>query len=510
MSELITTALDFDYHSVTIAQVKKTTNGFILIKLATEMVAQVEEDMEAKGIKTAETILRLLNKNSIRVINLHTCIPMRFATIRCLQLPSLDEAEIEGISRFQAEKILPYPTEELIIRHQVLTSTQNSSRVMIVIVHQDIIKQHLSVLKKAGLEPERILLSSQATTNPYLYNQIGNPSLEAAIVNIGFSVTDISFISHGLLLFSRSVSTSGSTLLKGIQEEANIGLEEADKIIKRGDVSDYTIFGLWVKRLTDEIKMSLSVYAEELSDDKKVDKCIITGDVSNLKGLDKRLGEALGILVEMGNPLKLLNIEKGIQYKLSEEMPQLSTAIGLAVSENRGIDLLPEEVRKTQNKREKMVNLFLTLVFSFMLFILMTTIFVKQVMEKHIHLNHLEQRIKKTSEEAIKIEALGKRLLAINTQLRLDGSAMDILYELYRLIPRELSLCELIFEDNRLVVLRGEAEEMSIVFSLITILEDSPCFEDVKINYVTKRKVGEKEVVDFQINCPLVLVHRES
>ena len=75
--------------------------------------------------------------------------------------------------------------------------------------------------------------------------------------------------------------------------------------------------------------------------------------------------------------------------------------------------------------------------------------------------------------------------------------------ELYTILPEDISLTIFEFEDKSRVLLRGTAKELSRVFSLLPVLEKSQYFENVKINFATKRTFQKKEFADFEIICAL-------
>ena len=50
--------------------------------------------------------------------------------------------------------------------------------------------------------------------------------------------------------------------------------------------------------------------------------------------------------------------------------------------------------------------------------------------------------------------------------------------------------------------------ELSSVFKLLPILEESPYFKNVKINYANKRTFKHKEFADFEIVCALTDVYK--
>ncbi|MEW6607390.1 MAG: pilus assembly protein PilM [bacterium] len=472
---MIITGIDFDDYSVKIIQVKKDSKGRVrLLKLCSTQIPQDED--ETKDIKIAQTIDALIKKNKIKIVNLHTCINRQFVTIRWLELPSVDEKELVEMVKFQAGKLLPYPLEELIIDFQILSQQDNSTQVMLVVAHNDIVNKHLQILKQIKLEPTRILLTSEAIFNSYRHTQLEIP-LSIAILDIGFATTDIIFINQNRLLFTRSVSIPRGDPLKGIAEE---------------------------------LRTSLNAYKREIKG-AGIEKIILSGELASLKGLDKRLEEDIGIPVEICTPFKgfIVPPEKRGQKsedraQRSDKMPQLTTVVGLVIgSAEKRIDLLPESIKINQRQKDKHTNFILSGILVILLILSLSVLTITKLCATYQYIDYLDKEIRINLPLAKDMELKKKRLDAISEQMSKQQLSLDILAEIYRLIPLDISLNELIFEKETLTIIRGEARNMSTVFSLISTLEDSDYFKNVKVNYATKRRVGNREVTDFQINCPL-------
>jgi len=52
-------------------------------------------------------------------------------------------------------------------------------------------------------------------------------------------------------------------------------------------------------------------------------------------------------------------------------------------------------------------------------------------------------------------------------------------------------------------MLRGYSKSMSRVFQTVQALEGSAYFKKAKVIFTDKRKVGQEEIIDFQISCVL-------
>jgi Tfp pilus assembly protein PilN len=81
---------------------------------------------------------------------------------------------------------------------------------------------------------------------------------------------------------------------------------------------------------------------------------------------------------------------------------------------------------------------------------------------------------------------------------------LEIIHELYRLIPQEIYLNGITLDSGGNLSVVGVSESMSKVFALVTALEDSPFFEGVKTKSTASKKVGGKDMATFELVMKLV------
>jgi len=140
-----------------------------------------------------------------------------------------------------------------------------------------------------------------------------------------------------------------------------------------------------------------------------------------------------------------------------------------------------------------------------MAFILIFTsiIFLEKIYTKEHYLDQLKTEMSSIGEKANELEVMKQRLQLIDSRTNADGSVLNAIYEIYKIISPEIHLLSLSFDGKYNVGLRGSSNEMSEVFKFVNELEKSECFENVRTKYVSKNKVEGQEVADFEIICPL-------
>ena len=103
------------------------------------------------------------------------------------------------------------------------------------------------------------------------------------------------------------------------------------------------------------------------------------------------------------------------------------------------------------------------------------------------------------SPEVEQLVKMKRNVDLVSGQLRFEGSALEIIRELYELLPADVTLTAFEFEDGDHMLIRGNADELGKVFEVPPALERSQYFSNVGINFATNRQHADRTYVDFEI-----------
>ena len=406
------------------------------------------------------------------------CLSRYLVTTRYLKLPSYDPTEIEKIVSFQATKYLPYPSQELISRYYLIgQDPEGYSRILLVIVHKDVINRYLKILRESGLEATTALVSSYGLYNWYLSHrsdlEISEP---VVLVDVDPAYQDLVVISGGKLVFTRSFSVELNS-------------------------QDCASVNPWQDKIAEEITRSIITYQKD-NIDKNPTGIVLSGSPKIIIGLEKKLSSALSLSVEKVNSLEKISLKE--KTYLEDTNFSFASIIGLALaSPLESLDLLSKEIRekrKVLTKRREWIKtaiLFIGVLF---------TIFLgtaKNLYDKTLYLERLKAEIEEVSSEAESLEEIKNRLDIIKGQFNISVSSIDALYELYRIALPQIALYSFSFDERNQVVIKGQAQDLSDVFKFVTALEESEYFQGVSVKNAAKRKIQLTEVADFEIICPV-------
>ncbi len=132
-------------------------------------------------------------------------LPRHEVTLRILTLPSQDPAEIAAMVQFDAADSVPYPIDEMEIRHELLAPLPGGeSRVLVVLLQRAKMNEDIAALQRAGGEAIDVVLSSMC-----LVAAAGEATAstgDVAILHVDRSSLELVVVRQGILSFSRAIT----------------------------------------------------------------------------------------------------------------------------------------------------------------------------------------------------------------------------------------------------------------------------------------------------------------
>ncbi len=397
-------------------------------------------------------------------------LPRSQITCRNLKIPSKIPQEIEKIANLQAPRYLPYTSDELITGFQLIrTDKEGYSNILLVIAHKDIINRYASILK--GLRPLKISIIPSSNGIADLYRHIKPLDSDTVmLVDIDLEVIEFVVVGDGKLLFSRS--------------------------IRLGSFSD------WENLFISEVNKTKEAYAKELNKE-PIRRIVFMGPQRIASRCQEIINSQKDIPAEILSYIPKVKFLKGIEDKLIVSGNSFTSLIGLGLKEAPAtLNLLPKDIKEKENKNLQ-VRLYLRLAALIASVIIIWAIALdKNVDNKQQYLERLKFELAKVSKEAIPLEDMEKKFKALENKNQKRVLILDYLHELYRVVPEQISLTNLIYEEGK-ITLRGETGELNSVLAFVSQLENSPVFKqfNIKMKYATQKKTQAGEVVGFEINC---------
>lgn len=312
-------------------------------------------------------------------------LPKQNSIVRTALLPSSDAVELREMARFEAEKFIPFNVERHIISNGVLRRDDvQGSHVLITAVDRPVMEAAIAVATEAGLEPALAEVTSIGLARAY---SAANPEPEhdssLLLLSIGRTQTDISIIHDGLLAATRSQNLGYDKLLADIREALGV-----DRPLKLADVAglklmapdEFSLPGApnagdgvagttavgdcvraWIQRLFRFTRQTVEFTLRE-QNIPAASRVYLTGEASQLAGLEQALSVNLNVEVVPFHPLKDIPRAAGAQVD-ELVLAGLSAAYGTALrlveesgepnKNHERVNLLPPELIQTQLASER-------------------------------------------------------------------------------------------------------------------------------------------------------------
>ncbi len=250
-----------------------------------------------------------------------------------LELPLLKPRELEVAVPSRAFKHIPFPADKVTISYvQVpqLSKGEKKSTVFFIAEQNSALIELNELLKGCGFNTQRIETPILSLTRAFTRNHQLPPDRLYVIVHSGFRNSYVIIGREHYPYFAREFALAGRDLIYAFQMGEQISWNAAEESLNRYDVTleDPSIEPFLVKWL-DEVKRSIDYFAKQsqvnVSD---IDSVYLTGGMTGVKGLDKRLYRHLSLPVSHLKAEKI-RVDDGRQR---DDFAAYAVAIGLALA----------------------------------------------------------------------------------------------------------------------------------------------------------------------------------
>jgi type IV pilus assembly protein PilM len=286
-----------------------------------------------------------------------TCVGGEKLVSRLIRLPRMSDKEMESAAKFEIEKFVPTPVNQLIIRYvrldqetekqkdapkikifiprtgetkEISGNTEEGQNVLLLAAPAATIYRYHSIFSRAGMVITAVDLKAFA-----LWRVFGRtPGDTTAILDLGSKTSHLVVVQEGLIQFNRLLPAGGEILTGAISEHYGVELQEARQMKEEAAVTldDQGEPGVsQISRvlkevlpdITRELRRSLDYCVQENIPAKKL---LLCGGTSKLTGLTDYLQDAFELPVDVGIP--------GVEFSDPATYdPAYAVAIGLALRE---------------------------------------------------------------------------------------------------------------------------------------------------------------------------------
>lgn len=434
------TAIGLGLKTLTAVTVKINGKGPEIVQSGTAELASVD----------ADSIRAALSKTGVSGPRGVLVVSRAQALLRELELPAGSPDELVAMVRFQVEREMPLPIDQ--VRYSYIETSRDNGkvRVQVAAVPRELLDPAVSALEAAGIKISGAYVSSFGLLSLY-----GKPD-PAALVEVAHGEAEILVTQGGRMEFSRTAA-----LDEGVRPD----------------------------QIAQEIRRTLLSYSTR-GEGKEVDRVLLAGEGSDATTLAAAVGKALDRNVTPLGPGTL----------------ETASAAGICAGLLRGIplpDLLhpPVVVRKLTLTRGHRIGALVA--------VLLLLLFVGAQVALWKKRDELEAR--KKALEKLRPEALALTKMQEQTQLadhwfRNRNCWIDLLSALGQHVrTNALWIVDASFEDPGVIRLRGKARDDSNVTDLVTALKKTGKFANIAIDRIIDSSKADRAEYrkDFTVNAQL-------
>lgn len=517
--------LDIGSSSIKFAQFVEKEDGLHLVRADLKEIGISKDDVSREE-EIASVLTHLFKGIDINKSKVIVTVNCPQTSVKKITTPYMPKSELRQGIMLEIKNYFPFAIDDSILDFEVLEEIENKGvrqyEVLLNVCPRKTVQKNISILNKAKIKPYSVVGSSYVLQRSawHIVPSAGPDHEEDAkcLIDIGESHTELVIGKGRMLMFARKIPVTGSDFTKAmtgvlvsdrgkmqlspeeaekIKREAGIPQERESRII--GDkISTKQIRAMLMsplEQLTSEIERCFSYYRED-SGGGSINSVILFGGGASLKGLAGYLSKELEINVSVGNSFEALSVEKGAIPQGEDISNRMELAINAVLNEERGINLLPPEIKdeKFRVVKRGMIEAVATAVIlvSALLFIGMRIKignFDKRIYAAKMELSGLQPEVNKA--EAKKMAAM---------VLAEEPYWQDVFREIGSIIPNEVYINNIKMENN-IITMKGIAasqDGQQIISDMIIKLEEG-LFNNVKL--VEGKDLADKSGIEFELRC---------
>jgi len=407
------------------------------------------------------------------------CLPRQVVNVRLLEMPSTDPVEIASMVELQVGKQTPYARDEIVADHRIIgRGREGYTRVLLIMVQQSVMRQRFRILEEAGLEVESMTVSSEGLINWYR-SILGTPGGEGGTVllDVDAGYSELAIVSRSQLVFTKSILVGSRQLL---DDPAR-----------------------WIEKMCQEVENAIDIYRGEAGGNVVLGACLLSGAAVHIGGLDGALGNRLKLIVHPVDYMEKIKKVAGLPDTKGDDYREVSFTplVGMAIApEALEFSLVPESVKARRDLERKARNLTTLGSLSFLTAAFLSLMAIVMIHHKLEYLFKLRAKILETEKPAAEILKQKQTIVTVMERLNSTRSPVSILYELYKLTPPSVMYDSIVFDSERSLVLKGQANSFPDVDKLKGTLEGSMViFPNVTCPKQTKD--ARTGLIVFELNC---------
>ena len=340
--------VDIGSSSVKTVELQGKNNDFQLVSLGYEALPPDSivdgQIMELNSVSNA--IGSIFKEHKIKTTKVAAGVNGHSVIVKNIVLPQMTDDELQESFAWHAEEHIPFDISDVNLDYHVTGTSDDAIHVLMAACKRDKIANVKQAIQLAGKQPAIIDVDAFALQNCYELNYDPQAGQVVALLNIGASTTNINILNGARSVFTRDATFGGNQYTSLLQKELGLTFDQAERV-KRGmpmpEGSEHREIEPILDTVSDilalEIQKTMDFYRATVEDgESAVQKILVSGGGSKLKGLVEFLARRFEIPTEVFDPFRKIRVDsRGFDPEYMREIiPEMAIAVGLAL---RGVDV---------------------------------------------------------------------------------------------------------------------------------------------------------------------------
>lgn len=389
--------------------------------------------------------------------------------MRVVELPTTDPVEMANMIQLQVDTFSPFPDDRIYVSYEVLAADEAGVRVLIAAVQKDLVETTGEVLKKAGMDVQKI--DAEAMAWWHLISENILPSDENRYLFLVLEQCGgVWIVVQGRMpLAFRAVSSpDGMSFADFVSEVAH----DAGALLLSIDMDHGSapLSGLEIYCRGIDTGVLSSALREEIQREAVIHSLDSLAPVS--EGLAKRF---------VGTDL----------------LPSLARARnGRSV-----LDLVPVSWRSVVVAKRLRRRLIAASIGILAFWLTAMVVFFGVYQYQHFRMERLDKKITALQKPAEEVRIMQNQCRAFEQYLDRKYSALECLREVSRDLPKDVLLTSFQFKKGKSIIIRGEALAVDAIYTYKQILDKSQLFAKIQMGSVQPGKRKNTSVNTFQMTA---------
>ncbi len=317
-SQQLALGIDIGSHSVKICQMADSNDGYQLVSLGSALLPEgaVDEGTLQDPEAVTEAISSLIKNLKIKDKKVAISVSGYSVIVKKINLNIMSDSELDEYIQNEAGQYIPFDIQDVYLDYYRLdtNSSEDEDRadVMLVAAKKDVVDGYVEMLQGIGLQPIIVDVDGFALENIFESNY--EPNQSVVLVDIGATKMGVNIISQGVSMLARDVVVGSRQLTEQIQNRIGLEFEDAEYLklgLAPAEEFQADLENVFISTCTQwalEIKKAMDLYYTN-NPDATLDKIVLSGGGSRIKGLCRFLYEETGIPVEILSPFSKINID---------------------------------------------------------------------------------------------------------------------------------------------------------------------------------------------------------